>query len=459
MNLKQRFSLYFSLLFSLVLAAVLIAVYMLFSKYRQEEFETRLVQRAETTFKIWAGSTSLNSGMLEIFDRNRANKLTDEKTSIYDHRHQVIYTSNNKIYFTWSNKDFKLLSLKTATHLRRNNYDIVGKRFRRNGTTYYVVASALDNYDITKMQYLKLLLLFAFLFGTVSIFLLSFYVSKAGLKPLDILKEQILEISERNLQQRVDQEEGNDEISQLSRAFNQMMDRIDTAYKHEKEFTANASHELRTPLARITSQIQNFIKKASLTPSDKEIQLKVLQDTHQLSEIVTSLLILSEIEGRSPKSFFKILRLDEVIFSVVSDFTIINPELKFNFDIIASSDAVSIDIYGDEILLKVAFTNLVKNAYSYSDNKTISCTINVFDNTIRVELVNSGQVPNVEDPLTLFNTFTRGSNSSEVPGSGVGLSLVNRILRCHNASLDYKIVRGNLNTLSATFTRSLFRAY
>ena len=454
MNLKQRFSLYFSILFSGVLATVLITVYVLFAKYRQQEFETRLIQRAETTIKFWGGSEGINPQLLEIFDRNRVTKLTDEKTSIYDDRYQKLYSSNSKNYFKWLGKDFRTLPTMKFLHLRRNGYDIVGKKFKLDGDTYYVVASALDNYDVTNMQYLKLLLLFAFLAGTGSIFLLSFYVSKTGLKPLDTLRTQILEISEKNLQQRIGSDRHNDEIGQLSGAFNQMMDRIDTAYKHEKEFTANASHELRTPLARITSQIQNYVQQAHLSGSDKELQIKILQDTHQLSEIVSSLLILSEIEGRSEKYHFKILRLDEIIFSVVKDFTVIHPKLKFNFDITANCNEVSVDIYGDEILLRVAFTNLIKNAYSYSDDKTIFCTITVSSSFVQVDLTNTGKVPDVDDPSVLLNTFTRGSNSANVSGSGVGLSLVNRILRCHEARLDYKITNENINTLSATFRKA-----
>ncbi|WP_207423323.1 HAMP domain-containing protein [Desertivirga brevis] len=453
MNLKKRFSIYFSLLFSVVLATVLIAVYLLFSEYRQDDFNTRLFQRGETSIKFLVRVGKMNPELLDMFDKNRANKLMDEKTTIYNENYKRIYTSNDNDYFPWTLNDFENLKSKNTLTLRREGHYIAAKKYFFNKNHYYVVVSALDDFETSKVPYLRYLLFLGFVFGTASILVISFYVSKAGLKPLDSLREQMLEISEKNLQSRIELHPRNDEIVQLSKAFNQMMDRIDSAYQRQKEFTANASHELRTPLARITSLIQNSIYPGK--PSEEDNQKKILHDIHQLSEIVTSLLLLSEIEEVSERKAFKVIRLDEVIFAVVQDFSMIHPELKFSFDIVNRSESISVEVKGDEILLKVAFSNLIKNAYFYSDDKSVRSLITVFDQTITVSFINNGPIPEIENPNSLFNTFARGSNSSGKSGSGVGLSLTKRILKSHDAALSYQTRGERINELVATFNRAL----
>ncbi len=396
----------------------------------------------------------MNPALLDMFDQNRANKLMDEKTTIYNKHYQPVYTSNNNDYYPWTLADFDKLRVKSHLALRRNGHHIVAKAYYFNNKPYYVVVSALDDFEANKVPYLKYLLFLGFIFGTASVLILSFYVSKAGLKPLDSLRSQMLEISEKNLQTRIDLHPRNDEIAQLSKAFNQMMDRIDSAYQRQKEFTANASHELRTPLARITSVIQNSIMPGQ--SQQEENQKKILHDIHQLSEIVTSLLLLSEIEGVSERKAFKMIRLDEVIFAVVQDFSLIHPELKFSFDIVNNSESIGVEVQGDEILLKVAFSNLIKNAYFYSEDKSVRSIITVFDHTLTVSFINNGPVPEIDNPNLLFNTFARGSNSSGKSGSGVGLSLTKRILKTHDAILYYQTKGDKINELTATFKRVKF---
>ncbi len=106
MNLKQRFSLFFSSLFSLLLASVMVTIYVLFSNFRQDEFKTRLIQRATTTVKVLVSVKGLDRNLLKLFDKHRVNKLYNEKTSVYNHQLKLIYTSNESYPFNWSKRDF-----------------------------------------------------------------------------------------------------------------------------------------------------------------------------------------------------------------------------------------------------------------------------------------------------------------------------------------------------------------
>ena len=107
MNIKQRFSLIFSLLFSVLLGSVLCAVFVLFSNFRRNEFQNRLIKRAETTVKLLVDVKGIDIKALELFDRNRTTRLNNEKTTVYDSKLRRLYTSNDNYTFNWTGKDFE----------------------------------------------------------------------------------------------------------------------------------------------------------------------------------------------------------------------------------------------------------------------------------------------------------------------------------------------------------------
>jgi two-component system, OmpR family, sensor histidine kinase ArlS len=455
MNIKQRFSLFFSLLFSLLLASVMVVVYFLFANFRQSEFRTRLLQRAETTVRFLLTIKQINPALLEIFDKNRVNRLYNEKTTVYNDKLERIYTSNRSYQFHWTPNEFARLKRRKHVYKSDDSLEMVGILFNHNGRDYYVITSAGDTYESTNMGYLRYLLLSAFLIGTSAVWILSFYLSKKNLKPLDDVRLEIQNITDKNLKKRLSVSDTRDEISDLSRSFNQMMDRIDQAYHRQKEFTGNASHELRTPLARITAQLQNIIQSEDLPPSLKDSLRGLFNSTYQLSDIVSSLLILSEISDIKDDRGFTPLRLDELVFSVINDLSQVFPDLKTQFDIQSGVEGhLSLEIVGDERLLKIVFINLFKNAYIYSDDKLIQCMIYQTSEHICVVISNTGPTPVESDTAILFNTFVRGNNTQGKEGSGVGLSIVKRILDYHNAGVQYAIPEKRINRIIVSFPLS-----
>jgi signal transduction histidine kinase len=276
---------------------------------------------------------------------------------------------------------------------------------------------------------------------------LSFYLSKKSLKPLDRVRREIQEITDKNLNKRLPEPVKDNELKALANSFNQMMDRIDGAYQRQKEFTGNASHELRTPIAKILAQLENVLHKTDIPDKVKDTLRSITDDASQLSEIVTSLLLLSEIDNRDGASF-PLVRLDEIIFNSASRISKVNRDFKFYFEIENNGeDMIDLEIEADEILLQIAFTNLMRNAYLYSDNKSVRCVISQLDNEAQITITNSGPTPDVEDTSVLFNTFSRGNNTQDKAGSGIGLSIVKRILQYHNARVKYNIEAANINTI------------
>ncbi|WP_207424410.1 ATP-binding protein [Desertivirga brevis] len=456
MNLKLRFSLAFSLLFSLLLAALMLTIYYLFSNFRQEEFRDRLSEKAETTVKLLVEVKEVDYQLMKIIDRNSINRLYNEKTLVFDDEMKLIYNSIDNARVSWTKEDLKKVKEENLTFKRYKEYDVLGIHYPYYNKDYYVLISAEDKYGNNKLRYLKYLLAVSFVVSVVLVWVLSFYLSKMSLKPLDSFRKEIQEITDKNLNKRLSEPTAAGEIQALSYSFNQMMNRIDSAYQSQKSFTGNASHELRTPIAKILAQLENVMGDRDISASVRNTLNSVIEDATQLSEIVTSLLLLSEINNKGDYASFSKVRLDEIIFASSAQVAKFHPDFKFQFEIEPSSSVdLNLEVNADEILLQIAFANLFRNAFVYSENRTVQCKINQAGGNLEVVITNTGPTPKVKDTSELFNTFTRGDNVMEKAGSGIGLSIVKRILQYHFAIVEYKTPTSNLNVLVVTIPNSI----
>ncbi|AYL98812.1 HAMP domain-containing sensor histidine kinase [Mucilaginibacter celer] len=315
-----------------------------------------------------------------------------------------------------------------------------------------MLVSAEDTYNNSKLNYLKYLLFGAFVIGTLVVWILSFSLSRSALKPLYNFRKKIQEITDSNLKIRLSGEKREDEINTLANSFNQMMDRIDNAYERQKEFTGNASHELRTPIARIVAQLENQLNRDSLDPATRTNLESISEDTFQLSEMVSSLVALADINSRENSRSLMRLRLDELVFSSVADLSKTCPDFKLKFEIEQQpGNEHAPEIAGDETLMKIALRNLMKNAYNYSDNHTVDCLIRRENGQLQLLICNKGEIPDVENTTTLFTTFYRGSNTAGVSGSGIGLSIVKRVMDFHNATVFFKVIPPDTNQVLIVF--------
>jgi len=454
MNLKQRFSFIFSCLFSAVLAIVMLIVYYLFADLRQSEFIGLLTEKAQTTVKMLIQVKEVSYPMQKIIDSNTVNKLYNEKTQIYDEARKLIYSSANKPGINWTSDEFDKIKKYKSVLKKNNSYVVLGVYDIVENKGYYVLISADDTYYSVGLRNIKYILICAFVTGTAIVWLLSFGLGKKALEPLDNFRRKIQEINDSNLKVRLYKEEREDEINALANSFNQMMDRINNAYDRQREFTSNASHELRTPIARIAAQLENLSHKDGLDEAVRVNLESIFQDTFQLSDVVSSLVALADINSREHRLSFQKIRLDEIVYTSTAELAKIYPDFKLKFEIENNtSKETDLEITGDETLLKIVFLNLFKNAYLYSDNRQPECLISQDEGRVTLYVTNTGETPYVLDTASLFTAFYRGSNSNNVEGSGIGLGIVKRIVDYHNAAVSYRIIDNRTNQVSVVFMR------
>jgi signal transduction histidine kinase len=295
-------------------------------------------------------------------------------------------------------------------------------------------------------------LLGAFIVGTSSVIFLARSLSGRILLPLKQIQQRITDISEKKLHIRLDEKRNDVEINKLAHAFNEMMDRIDSSYKQQKEFTDNASHELRTPITRIIMQVQNLITFGSHDEKTKLYLDSIMMDSNQVADTISSLLLLSRIDSDKISGILPSCRLDEIIFDAIQFISKTYPDVHIHFNIENLSDSeVDMEIKGDSNLLKIVFINLFKNAYLYSSDKLIHVNLIQGNAILKVAITNNGEIISHDDRHNLFKAFARGKNSQNIQGTGLGLRITERILNHHNAHIEYEVLNGVSNCFTVFF--------
>lgn len=449
MTIKSKISFYISIVFTLLFGIFCIAIISMFSNFRKQEFEERLNEKAVTTIKLLIEVKEFDQSLLKLIDKNSINQLYDEKTLIFDQNYNLIYSSLDNVKIKWTKNDLDYLKKNKSFFRKDNDYEVYGFFYDTNQKDYYALISANDNYGKRILNYLIYVLVAAYLFFTTLTWILSFYIIKKQLIPLGNFHKKISNINDLNLDVTIETRKNNkNEISLLSNEFNFMMGRITDAYQKQKEFTAQASHELRTPIARISAQLENQLQHAD--EKNKSFLKTIFFDIEQLNELINSLLILSKIDSRNSESLEK-TRVDEALYESIEKIKTQFPDFKVNFTIEESERLFDLlEINGDQKLLEIAFSNLLKNAYLYSDKKWVNIEIKTQDGKLVTDISNPGDTLSQSEQHNLFQPFMRGQNAQKTNGLGLGLRIVNRILNAYEYSIVY-LPAPNLNKFRITF--------
>ncbi|MBP2282001.1 signal transduction histidine kinase [Flavobacterium sp. CG_23.5] len=451
MTLKNRISLLVSLLFTVLFGLASAFIFVLYSNFRKQEFNDRLEIKALSTIKLLANVKDVDYKIMRLIDKNSTNELSNEKKLIFDSNFKLIYSSVNGTKINWSVTDLKFLKKNKTFFKKQGSNELFGVFFDTNAKDYYVLISANDSYGKRKLVYLEYILILSYLLFTAICWVLTSFTVKRTMQPLSSFYQKIKKINENNLDTRVEAKSNKNEIDLIATEFNFMMDRIEVSYQKQKEFTAHASHELRTPLSRITSQIENKIGGNEIDSNSKNFLNIILNDVNQLTEVITSLLILSKLDNKKYENK-ETHRLDEILFTAIEKLNKIFPDFIILFEIEESENLDSLlEIRGNKKLLEIAFSNILKNAFVYSDNKQAKVKISCVAQNLIISVSNTGNTLDEKEQKNLFQPFMRGKNSNGRSGFGLGLRIVQRILTLHKAKIVYSVPSKNTNLFQLLF--------
>ena len=261
--------------------------------------------------------------------------------------------------------------------------------------------------------------------------ILAYFVSGRALKPLRSFTSQVEQVQLNNLADMRIDEDSISEFRQLSRSFNQMLERLNNAFAAQRQFTGNAAHELRTPLALMQAQLELFsAEHPDVRPETAEFLTLLREQTERLTQMTKTLLEMSNLQQVARNEQLQLAPMVEEIFTDLASLA-----EKRSITLEAEGDAA---LTGSDALIYRMLFNLTENAVKY----------NRLGGSVRVELAQGQEkcIIRVSDTgcgipeeyqRSIFHPFFRvdKSRSREYGGAGLGLSLVWEIADLHGGSV------------------------
>jgi len=437
MQIKFRLSIYFTILVGFLFLLFSISIYVLSKKNRQNIFYKKLEYRALTNAKLLIEVKEVDSTLLSIIDKNTTNELFDEDIIIYNDSLKLIYSNIKQDFVFVSKEEFEIIKTKKYFQKKINNKDLLATVFYYNNKNYIVIASAIDKYGLEYIKNLKITLIIVFFLSIIITLILSYFFAKSVLNPIKKIINQIQKISASRLNLRIEEGNQKDEIEILAISFNKMLDKLQSSFETQKLFFAGASHELRTPLTTLTGQIEVALLKNRNIEEYNEILTSLLEDIKSLNLLINNLLELAQTSVDFVDFNQNKIRIDEIIFNIKNDLKFKYPEKDniLNY-LIVPEDEEFITVFGNENLLKVAFKNIIENAYKYSNNNTININIDFDDKYLKINIIDKGiGISKIDEPR-IFEMFFRASNAKHFKGKGIGLTIVKKIIELHNGKIS-----------------------
>ena len=261
--------------------------------------------------------------------------------------------------------------------------------------------------------------------------ILAYFVSGRALKPLRSFASQVEMVQMNNLADMKIDEDVLPEFKQLSHSFNQMLERLNTAFAAQRQFTGNAAHELRTPLALMQAQLELFsAEHPAMLPQTAEFLTLLREQTERLTQMTRTLLEMSNLQQVARNGRIQLAPMIEEIFTDLAPLSD-----KRGVTLTAEGDGI---MTGSDALIYRLIFNLTENAVKYNrpgGSVRVSVTQEPEKLLLRVSDTGCG-IPE-EHQRSIFQPFFRvdKSRSREYGGAGLGLALVWEIAELHGGSV------------------------
>ena len=261
--------------------------------------------------------------------------------------------------------------------------------------------------------------------------ILAYFVSGRALKPLRSFASQVEMVQMTNLADMKIDEDVLPEFKQLSRSFNQMLERLNTAFSAQRQFTGNAAHELRTPLALMQAQLELFsAEHPDVRPETAEFLTLLREQTERLIQMTRTLLEMSNLRQVARNERIQLAPMIEEIFTDLAP-------LSDKRGVTLTAEGNGIMTGSDALIYRLIF-NLTENAVKYNrQGGSVRVSVTQKPEKLLLRVSDTGCGIPKEYQCSIFQPFFRvdKSRSREYGGAGLGLSLVWEIADLHGGSV------------------------
>ncbi|ALF21878.1 HAMP domain-containing histidine kinase [Fusobacterium animalis] len=363
----------------------------------------------------------------------------DEFENFNDGIYYIKYNENNEIIAGKIPKDFDLTLAFSIEDI--NTYQIENKKFlyydtRLKNTGDWIRGiyplSRFQN-DISKMWDILFYYIAPLFIAFVAF--VGYKIVKNAFKPVKKISETALEIKKsKNFSRRIELDNSEDEIHKMASAFNEMLDTVEETFIHEKQFSSDVSHELRTPITVILAQSDYALDYVDTLDEAMESFEVINRQAKKMTSLINQIMELSKLERQNEIEKERI-NFSNIILQLLEDYRTLLE--NSNIELITNIEK-DLRIYGNKLMIERLFVNLFTNAMKFTKT-TISVSLNRINKEIILQIKDDGVGIAKEEQKYIWDRFFQINNSRNKDknrGSGLGLSMVNKIAQLHSATIE-----------------------
>jgi signal transduction histidine kinase len=439
MSLRKQQAIRFVVVVTGILFTAMISIYYFISYFLDENFYRRLNNRAETVIN-WLSETIENHENIQLLERllkSRKDQMPSEEILIYNPKNELVFIFNNNVYEAIDTTKLEEIKLQGKSEFMVDDFKAVGILSQTNKQSYIIIALARDEYAMIFLKQMRWMMLALIVISLFVVSIVGWIYARKTLEPIENISKELSQIFPKNTNLRLSKFGGENEISRLSETINQLLDRVEEGIELQQMFIANVSHELQNPLTSISSQLEVSLLNERTTANYKNTIQSVLEDTTDLVELVQNLLNLSRSDGEINRLLVEKVRIDDIIWEVHDMVTSNNPNYKVQIHFIAlPEDPEHLCVAGSYSLLKIALFNLVENACKFSSDSQAFISLSASAKQKKIYVKDNGGGLSKEEIEKIFQPFYRSEKTTSIKGYGIGLSLVDRIVKIHKGRIE-----------------------
>jgi len=445
MKIKDRLSFQFTFMFAILLFVVLVGIYYLVEQNRKDNFYTKLDDRALTIGELYLAQDNMSEESFKKVLEKYPQTLSHEVIRIYNANYQPVFIKEDSV--KWPREIINRVIEQKKVNFTKGQVQIAGLYYQDNSGNFVVIASAIDDTGFLNMKRLAWIMVCSFLASLLITFLLGRIFATLALLPISKIINDVKIIRATSLHQRLHLTKyKNDEINQLSTTINTLLEHLEQSFEAQQSFITNASHELRTPLTSILGNAEITLKNDREKEDYKNTLRSIIKESEKLNLLINSLLELAQ--ANIDDNQVDKIQLDELLWEVVDEWESKTNHIKTEYNV--PIDKTKFTILGNRRLLFIAISNVVKNAIKFSGNSEVQCNISCADNNVLITIKDSGIGIDSNEIKNIFRPFYRAANANRHPGTGIGLSLADKIIRLHNGTIavNSELNKGTIFSIS-----------
>ena len=270
----------------------------------------------------------------------------------------------------------------------------------------------------------------------IFVVIVGYRIIKNAFKPVKQISDTALKIKRsKDFSNRIKLEDSNDdEIHKMASTFNEMLDTVEEVFIHEKQFSSDVSHELRTPITVILAQSDYALQYSDTFEEAKESLEVINRHAKRMTNLINQIMELSKLE-RQKEIEKERINLSNIVLQLLDDYKPLLESKNLNLVYNVEKD---IRIQGNKIMLERVFLNILMNAVKFTKTN-IEISLTREDKTAVLKIRDDGIGISEENKKFIWERFFQvndSRNKEENKGSGLGLSMVKKIVDLHSATID-----------------------